>query len=237
MINFVVVEDNINHRNKIKDIIIKYMMKNDFEFNIFEFSKYTQELNKIIKERECNHIYILDFELPNTNAIELARKIRENDWDSPIIVYTINGGMAYDTFKQRLQILDFVNKQYKGEENLIELFEICLKQFSLKNSLKFSFKGIDYSIDFHKILYIYRDTIERKCVVVTNKKEYKVLFNISDIIEFLSKDFVFSHKSCIVNISRIEYIDWKKNRIVFDNGKFTTMISRSRKKDLIQYVQ
>ena len=116
MINFVVVEDNKMHRKRLKNIILNYMMKNKMEFDIIEFEKSCSELESLMISSDNNNIYIFDFELPNTTAIDLSRKLRQTDWISPIIIFTVNGGMAYDTFKQRLQILDFVNKQYEAEK-------------------------------------------------------------------------------------------------------------------------
>ena len=105
MINFVIVEDNPMHMEVTENIIIKYMMKNDYEFKIFKFEGINKEFDKIIED-DKNYIYILDFELVGMTAIDVARKIRKVDWISPIIIFTVNGGMAYETFKQRLQILD-----------------------------------------------------------------------------------------------------------------------------------
>ena len=200
MVNFVVVEDNEKHRKRIKEIIMNYMMKNKIDFDILEFEKDTNLLRKVINYREHKHIYIFDFELPNTNAIDLARLVREKDWSSPIIVLTVNGGMAYETFKQRVQILDFVSKQYEAEKNMHELFDICFKQFKIKKSLKFKYKNQSYNLDYDKILYIYRDTTERKCVVVTDNDEYLVPISITDLNKKLDKDFHITHKACIVNL-------------------------------------
>ena len=233
MINFVVVEDNKMHRKRLKNVIMNYMMKNKLEFDIIEFENDCKELHKFMTSSDNNNIYIFDFELPSTTAIDLSRKLRETDWTSPIIVFTVNGGMAFDTFKQRLQILDFVNKQYEAEKNLHELFDICLRQIANKKSLKFKYKGIDYNIDINKILYIYRDTVERKCIINTvNCKKYKVIMNITDLSKMLDSRFKFTHKACIVNTDRVEALVWKENKIVFDNGEEIYFLSKTHKKEL-----
>ena len=236
MINFIVVEDNFYHRKMITEYIIKFMMKNKLEFKIYEFEKETKELINLIKNKTGNYIYVLDFELPNTNAIEISRKIREKDWDSPLIVLTVNGGMALETFKQRLQILDFISKQYEAEKNLIEVFNICLKQLDFKKCLKFKSNKIEYNIPFDQIIYIYRDSVERKCVIVTNDAEYKVIMNISDIKNLLNDKFKVTHKSCIVNTSRIKALDWKEGKIIFDNNEEAYLLSKTHKKELKEYV-
>lgn len=232
MINFVVVEDNETHRNNTEKIILKYMMKNKYDFEVFSYDKETEELINFIKNNDENNIYILDFELPNTNALDLAREIRSSDWRSPIIILTAHGGMAFESFKQRLQILDFIPKQYKAEESLIENFDICLKQFNLSKSLKINYNYTDYNIPYEKILYIYRDTFERKIVVVTENNEYKIRINMKDLKLMLPEYFKYSHKACIVNTNKVEAYDWKNYEIHFSNGAKTNLLSRTHKKEL-----
>ena len=232
VINFIILEDNPHHCKKTKDIILNYMMKNKYEFDILTFDRESPEFLDVINSHDSNYIYILDFELPNTTAIDVARKIRKSDWISPIIVFTVNGGMALETFKQRLQILDFVNKQYEAEKNLHELFDICFKQLNIGNNFKYKIGKVDYTIDFNKILYIYKDTVERKSIIVTEKREYKVPLNLIKVKELLNDDFIFTHKACIVNRKRVDAFVWNEGKVVFDNGKEIPFLSKSRKKEL-----
>ncbi len=236
MIYFIIVEDQRLQRNYISNLVMKYMMKNKLEFDIKEFDSDTKELRDLIKNNEHNHIYVLDFQLSNTNAIEISRLIREKDWRSPIIVFSEFGGMAYETFKQRLQILDFVNKQFEAEKNLYELFDICLNQLDVKDTLKIKSKGVDYTIPFEKIIYIYRDTFERKLVIVTNNLEYKINMCLKSIIHLLDGRFKLTHKACIVNIDKIEAFVWNEGKIVFRNGFETYLLSKTHKKELMKYV-
>jgi len=82
VINFIVLEDNPHHRKKAKDIIFNYMMKNKYEFDILFFERETDTFIELVENHDSNYIYILDFELPNTTAIEVARRIRKKDWIS-----------------------------------------------------------------------------------------------------------------------------------------------------------
>lgn len=234
MINFILVEDNDVHRKSTEKIILKYMMKNKYEFEIFSYDKENKKLDDYIKNNDDNSIYILDFELPNTNALDLARLVRTYDWRSPIIILTAHGGMAFESFKQRLQILDFISKQYHAEKSLIESFDICMKQFNITKSLKLNYNYTDYNIPFDKILYIYRDTVERKIIVVTENSEYKIRINMKDIKKLLPNYFKYSHKACIVNMNKVEAFDWKNYIIYFSNGTSSYLLSRTHKKELMK---
>jgi len=232
VVNFVVLEDNSLHIKNIKEIILNYMMKNKFEFDILFFERETETLLKLIEKHDSNYIYILDFELPNTTAIDIARKIRRNDWSSPIIIFTVNGGMAFETFKQRLQILDFVPKQFEAEKNLHELFDICFEQLKIKDNFKYRIGKIDYTLDFDKILYIYKDTAERKSVIVTDTREHRISMNLVKVKELLNDHFIFTHKACIVNSKRVDAFVWNKGNVLFDNGMVAPFLSKTHKKEL-----
>ena len=231
MINFIIVEDNNLHIEKTKKIINKYMMKNNYEYDILAYNYPNDKFVENISS-DSKKIYILDFELKGTTAIDVARMIRKSDWISPIVVFSVNGGMAYDTFKQRLQILDFVNKQYEAEKNLFEVFDICFSQFKIREDFKYKIGKVTYSIDYDKVYYFYRDTVERKTVIVTNNGEYKIPMTLVKVKSLLPDYFVYSHKSCIINTMKVNAYDWANLTIFFDNGTKTYLLSRTHRKEL-----
>lgn len=233
MIKFVVVEDNDFQRKQIRTLLIKYMMNNNSEYDIVEFNDYTKELEKLIEKSEYNHIYILDYEVPSTDALDISRKIRENDWTSPIIINSVHGKLAFETFKQRLQILDFIDKLDSSEKEFFKTLDACFKQFKKKpKSFRFKIRGIDYNIDYNKILYIYRDTYARKLVLVTDNNKYRMNKNIKDLIKVLDDRFKVTHKACIVNMDRVEALVWRENKIIFDNNEEIYLLSKTHKKEL-----
>lgn len=231
LINFIVVEDNLKHRNSVEKMIVNYMMKNKLDFKIFSFEKVTEEFKKIVEEQK-NKIYVLDFELPGTNALEISRTIRRCDWRSPIIILTAHGGMALESFKQRLQILDFISKQYEAERNLIDALDVCLNQVLKYDSLKFSYKHLEHNILFENILYIYRDTAERKVIIVTKSDKYISRMPLKEVKENLPNYFKYSDKACIINIRHVEICDWKNSIIKFNNGVEIKFLSKTHKKEL-----
>ena len=233
VVNFIMVEDNKFHINRTKEIIVNYMMKNSLLFDILIFSNFSDKLIDIIENHDENHIYILDYELPDCTAIDIARMIRQYDWTSPIIIFTVNGGLALDSFKQRLQILDFVDKQVNAEKNLDELFDICLSQLKIRKTLKFTIGATHYSIDYDKIKYIYRDTSDRKSIVVTDTDEYSVNKTLIQFLEKLDdKRFMFTHNACICNMNKVVAFNWKDNMLTLADGEEIFYLSKSHKTDL-----
>ncbi len=232
MINFVLVEDNPLHLKKTESYIVKYMMRNSLDFEIVKFDKLSDKLFNYVSNTENNNIYVLDYELGNGTAIDVARRIRKYEWRSPIIIFTVNGGMALNSFKQRLQILDFINKRIEPEKNLFELFDICLEQLNVSKNFKCSIASNTFTIDYKNILYVYKDTVDRKTVVVTDNDEFVLNMTLSKAKSLLSNDFVTTHKSYIVNLRRVVKLDWKNCTVVFDNGMVEPLLSRTHKKEL-----
>lgn len=231
MINFIVLEDNPNCMKKMKDIIMKYMMQNKYDFDILHFEKVTEEFFNLSIKYDHSFIYLLNNKLSGVTAIDVARRIRKKDWTSPIIILTEDDNLC-DPIKHRLQILDCVNKYLDIEKNLHELFSICINQFKLKHNFKYKIGKVDYSIDFDKILYIYKDTLLRKSIFVTDRNRYEVPLNLVKVKTLLNDDFVFTHKSCIINKKRAQAYMWSENKIIFDNGKSISYLSKTHKKEI-----
>lgn len=233
MINFVLVEDNTIQRKKVVEIINKVMMPNNRNYVINEFSDYDSKLSKMIAKDDKYKIYILDFELPSSTAIEIAREIRECDWISPIIINSAYPSLAYETFKQRLQILDFVTKQIDSEKNLIELINLCLKQFDIKKPVRIKVGHNDIRLLPSKVLYFYKEN--RKSIIVCENDNYAVCTTLEELQKDFGSSFVQAHKACYINVDRVKKYNWKDKIITFDNGMTCELLSHNFREELYKY--
>lgn len=235
MINFVVVEDNNKHREKVTKIILSYMMNNKEDFEIYEFSDYTIELINYIKNNKSNSIYILDLELINGDGIDIARRIRNNsnDWTSPIIILTAHTSLYYEVYKQRLQILDFIGKCDNIDKNIRENIDICFKMLNINTTYKFTYKNVDYSIPYSSINYFQRDG--RRTKIVTTDGIYYRNLSVSEVLKTLPNNFKLSLKGTIININNIYKIDWQAYKVYFKDGTNDYVVSKSHKKELDIY--
>ena len=81
MIRFITCDDNKEALDKTVNAIRKIMMPYNFDYKISKFSKYDEELEKLILSRDEQKVYILDVEMPGVSGLEIATKIRDNgDW-------------------------------------------------------------------------------------------------------------------------------------------------------------
>ena len=120
MLNIIICEDNEVFMKKNVDSINIALANSDVDYRIRKFDGYCDELGEIIRNKEIKKIYLLDVEIDGTSGLEIASKIRENDWDSIIIIATAYDKYHNDVFYTRLMVLDFICK-YKGyEERLVD---------------------------------------------------------------------------------------------------------------------
>ena len=84
--------------------------------------------------------------------------------------------------------------------------------------LHFEYHGSVFNIPEKDILYVTRDNVERKVIIKTDVTEFKLSKTLAEMLELLSDCFVVSHRSCIVNLTRINVVDKRNKIITFDNG-------------------
>ena len=235
MINFVIVDDNSLQRKNISKIVFSQMMNNKLDFNVYEFEDYNNKLKKYIEKNDIDTIYILDLELPSGDGIDIARKIRyeNNNWVCPIIIITAHTSLYYEVYKQRLQVLDFIGKCECIEKNLSENIDICLTMLNKEKVYKYTYKSIDYTINYNNIDYVQRDG--RQTRIVTKEKEYYQNISINEIRKMFPNYFKLSSKGILINCKNISDINWNDLTVTFKDGISGFLVSRSHKKELEEY--
>ncbi len=232
MINFIICDDCQIVNKKIVNIISKIMMPTDIEYKVNEFIDFNAEFKKIMNSKIGNKVYILDVEVNNTSGLDIARKIREKDWDSVIIFVSAHYELSHQAFKDRLLILDFISKFDNYEQKLKDSIYTCLNILKKKPYLTFLSSNIMNRINYDDILYITRDEKTRKVCLYTYYKKFDINTTLSEIEKKLTHSFIKTHRACIINKNNIKKIDFNLNKIIFKNGDHTYLLSRSNKKEV-----
>lgn len=233
MINFIICDDIEKYRTMIKRVIVKYMMKNKLEYKTHIFKDYDEEFLKIINKKLSFKIYILDIEAPSMSGIDIARIIRKKDTDSVLIFLTGHQELTPVIMKNDFLFLSFINKFENCEERLYETIDKALHIFGKKKVIKFKDNGIIYTIPLEDILYITRDSIDRKCLLVTDYNKFKLSKNLNEIEELLDDNFIKTHRACFMNTKRIRSYNKRQRIVTFDNGMSNDLISSRFDKELI----
>ncbi len=232
MINYIICDDNKKVVSKVKGIINKLMMKNNAGYQIHCFYDYDLSFKEMIQKELPNKIYILDIETPSSSGIDIARKIRADDYRSTIIFLTAHEELGYTLLKKEYLFLAFINKYDNYEQKLYNSLKISLRKINCSKMLRYYANGVLYTLPLDDIVYICRDSVERKCLIKTSYTEILLSKQLNEIKEDLTENFVYSHRSCIVNKDRIRVIDFRTRTITFDNDITTTLISNTYKKEL-----
>lgn len=233
MINFIICDDVPKYRQMIEKVIAKYMMKNKLEYKTYIYNDYDEDFMKIVSSKLPFKVYILDIETPTKSGIDIARIIRHKDINSILIFITGHQELDRIVMKNDFLFLAFINKFDNCEERLEKALDKSLKLFKVKKVIKFKDNGIMYSIPLDDILYITRDSIDRKCIIVTDYSEFRVSKNLNEIEEMVNENFVKTHRACLMNKKRIISYNKPKRIVTFDNGLKSDLISTRFDKELI----
>lgn len=232
MFNFIICDDHKVIRNEIDKVIDQVMMKNTNAYKKHIFDDYNDDFKKVMKSKLSSKIYILDIETKTSSGTLIAERIRENDIDSIIIFLTSHEELAYQIIKTQLMCLTFISKKDDYKFLLKSAIIKSIDMVGKKQAIRFKTQGVIYTIPVKDILYVTRDSVERKCLI---KTDYGIFLNPKPLSELgieLKDCFVQTHRACFINKNRFRKIDTKKRKIIFDTGDEIDLLSDSYKKEV-----
>lgn len=228
MIKFVIVDDEKNEINHIKLLLDEVVLQ---EKEVISFTRINEELKKEIKDTETKKIYILDIELGrNVSGISIGKMIRDVDWESEIIFITNHDKMFESAHRTVYEVFDFIEKFHEFDKRFKKDIKEILKRNFDNKMFNYKVNNVELNLYYKSILYIYRETEDRKLVIVTDTNKYMVSMNIKDILPLLDSRFVQCHRSCIVNSQRVQAKNYKEGYFTLDNGNDVYMLSKKYKK-------
>lgn len=234
MIKIVIVEDEVAQQEKVKSVISKFLFKTEEEIKIEYYSKYNKSLEKEINDTTTRKIYIMDIELEgNLSGIQIAKRIRKDDWDSEIIFTTSHDKMFETVYRNIYQVFDFIEKYHDMKERLEHDLKVIFKKKFDNKMFSYSTKFIDIKVFYRSILYIYREKDERKLVIVTDNNIFKINMKLIDVFNHLDDRFKQCHRSCIINTQRVNKYEWNEGIFILDTGEEIDMLSKKYKKEVI----
>ena len=237
MIKFIICDDNKEALEIAGKAVTKAMMDYEIEYKVFKFQKYDDKLKEIIRDDLSTKIYILDIELPIVSGLEIASEVREIDDDSIIIFVTAHPECKNDIFYSRLEAIDCISKYYKYEERLEETIKHIMQKKYKNKTFDYTYGHVYNRILYKEINYIEKEQLQNRCIIhLINKDKKYVAETVTNLKEKLSPMFFQSHKSCLVNLSNIKYIDYVNFTIYFKNGDSTNLLTPTARKELKKVV-
>ncbi len=227
MLTYVLVDDSEDIRKRVRSIVNDVMFKTETEYEIYEFSEFSKELEGIIKSK-APKIYILDIELKNgSSGLDIGKYVRMYDWDSELIYLTSHDKMFEKVFRNVYKVFDFIEKFDAMDKRLKnDLKKIVSREWD-KKKFAYSNRRVNFEIYFDEINYIYRDTIERKVVIKTcNGNAFFINKNMNEILDCLDERFRQVHRSCIVNTDKVNLYNWAKGYFILENNDKINLLSK-----------
>ena len=227
MVKFIVVDDDSKEIEHVCTLI--HEVTDDAK--ILKFSKITDELKKEIQNVDEHKVYILDIQLANKiSGITIAKLIREVDWVSEIIFITNHDKMFESAYRNVYAVFSFIEKFHDFDRRFKKDIRAILKRNFDNKMFKYNANNVELNLFYRAILYITRDTEERKLVIVTPTNKYKITMTIKEVMDLLDSRFVQCHRSCIVNKDHVEEKNYNKGYFILDNGEKVYLLSKMNKK-------
>jgi len=169
---------------------------------------------------ECDGRYpfdliILDIQMRNQNGMELARQIRKDDPQVPLLFLTATKEYVFEGYE--VNALRYLIKPIQPSQLFAILDEI---QASTKRPILLNGNRIDLNA------LVYVEAEAHYCHLVFEDHRQKEKIGIRELKTMLDDSFVMIHRSYLVNIAKVDQI----RREELSAGSFTLPVARSQLK-------
>ena len=142
--------------------------------------------------------------------------------------------MSILTFQYKVEALDFIIKN--TPEQIHSQIHSCIQKayerYSSSSPLNkvFSFQiGTQKTtIPYSEILFFETSSVLHRLILHTYQKTIEFPGHLNEIERKLDKNFFRCHRSYIINMTKIQEINWKKNLVIMNDGS-TCYLSLRRK--------
>lgn len=223
-----VCDDETVFLEKIHQLAIQYYTERNMQAEIHCYDNADTFLQSNLVSYD---LILLDMNMQEKNGIEVAKELRSQKIETPIIYISAYIEMAPQGY--------VVNAfRYLLKSDLEQTF--CFAMDDVMKELQHHLEAIEVrtenvQIELRLSDIVFVESYKRYVLIHTKKDEYKQYGKISDMEEMLcQKGFLRVHKSYLVNLEHVAKI---KNRILFlDNGK-ELPCSKERYSEIVhQYV-
>lgn len=218
MLNVAICDDEPQMATDVENILAKYNP------TLFTISAY---YNPAKLAKDLHHLtfdfFILDIELSHQSGIELAKIIRDHDYNVPIIFLTNYSEYMEDVFQ--VQTFDYILKP-ASPTNLFPVLDKVIKYLNIDTGhFSFSSNRIVHNLKLSDIVFFEKQ--RRQVIIHTKSAIFTTNMTTSAILEQIDADFVQVHNSYIINTLYIEEVS--STFVILSYAGNSTEIPISRK--------
>ena len=219
MIKIILIDDDERNYLTLKNIVSKLDILYSKNLIIKWYPKYNEELDSIINDTGTKKIYFVNNKY-NFKRQDLACYIRNTDYRSELI-------LLGNHFRKWINnIFDFLPNIFEHPRKISQDIKNILDNYYIGNMFKYKNRKFSLNIYYDNILFIYRDTSERKVIIVTDNNKYALCMSLNEVKKHLDFRFKQVHRACLLNICRVQEYNWANNYFVLDNGQRIGLLSK-----------
>ena len=175
----------------VKNVVreLDFLYEERLELN--HFFRMDEKLKKEILNNDYKKIYIISIDEKRLEkCLKLIEFIRHNDWHSEIILIKEGNVILTNHGKANFhRIFDVISHNMDLTNTLKDDISLICQHLDGRKTFNFRNRDMNLSIYLEKILYIYRDTEERKIVIVTDNNVHTINMGLKDSFYLLDKRF------------------------------------------------
>ena len=199
MLRIAILDDDESDLEKEAEITEKYFKDRNIPYKLEVFQN--AEWFLMGMKEDCYDLYILDVEMPETNGLEVARKIRKL-YPEPVIIFITNY-MDYAIDAYEVNTYRYIPKIVL-ETKLTEAYNALLPEVMEKEERYYVIekRGEAEKIAYSDIFYLRREG--KNVVFVHRRGESRVRKSLTQVRKELDSDeFIVIDKGFVVNIRHV----------------------------------
>lgn len=241
MIPVYICDDEPAVCRQVSSLVEKQIFILDCDMGPIRTFNSAEELLSAHQKDEIPAIYLLDVDLQtHLHGFSLAAELRKRDPRGFIIFITGHRELSFETFRYRLEAMDYIIKGEDGEmaarlQNCLESIVERLQNERSDSSQYYTIKLFDTirHIPVSQLLYFEAHGRQHRISLHTDNEVIEFFGSLQNIENELGNSFFRSHRSYLVNRKRIAAIHLREQLVELDNSE-TCLLSRSAKKGLQQ---
>ncbi|MEC1178605.1 LytTR family DNA-binding domain-containing protein [Metasolibacillus meyeri] len=221
-----IYEDDIFYQQLIVETVKNYAL---FQAPSVQITSCTKQ--PLIEAADC---YILDIELNSSvNGLDIAQTIRQQDPLAHIIFITTYAQYLTLTFKYKLAALDFIVKDSPSQiqADLTEALQAAFTKYQQLGAIDqtkwFQIKTGEKvkNIAIEDIYFFETATQPHKIKLYERNGCHSFYGSLKELD--LGDGFFRSHKSFLVHLKNMKEVNFKKRKIIMENGSYCPIAFRS----------
>lgn len=205
-----ICDDNENQISELRRLLDDWSADKPFALAIDEYISAESFLFNY-PDNPCN-LLLLDIEMNGINGMELAKKLRDHGDMLPIVFIT--GYSEYMSDGYEVEALHYLLKPV-DKAKLFSVLDRYIKRRVPESEIMLTCD--EGSLHISPEMIVYCEAVGKKTHVHLQDKTLVCTMGISSMKNILPEEFIFSHRSYIVNLRYVRSIG--KAEIALDSGK------------------